>query len=97
MTRTIVVRFTSAFDPQPTNVNDEIGLDAHQSYTKAQYLEDLAGDGKEFVSAMGVRHFFKDGTVQYLAECQQKIDESKVDTETLALLYGVHDSQVAIA
>lgn len=88
MTRTTVVRFTSAFDPKPTNVNDEVGLDAHESYTLAQHIEDLARDGKVFGSAMGVRHFFTDGSVQYLTEFQQEIDESLVDAETLALLHA---------
>jgi hypothetical protein len=87
MTRNIVVRFASPFDPCPVNVNDEIGLDAHAGYTLAQHLEDLGAQGipVDCIHKV-VQHHFEDGTFQYLGQYEQEIDLSLLDAEMIAIV-----------
>ncbi len=73
MYRTVVYRLPEDQASTAVNVNDEIGLEPHLSYTVAQHLEDLAGEGM-------ATHELK------LEERTEEIDVSKLNPATRLLV-----------
>lgn len=74
-TRTCVLSLRGA---GTINLNNDIGLDAHSSYTIAEYLEDRERDDHRIVvERRGGTVVFDDGSVEYLAEIDLPLGDLK--------------------
>jgi hypothetical protein len=96
MNRTIITRSIPSAN-SIVNVNDEIGLASYLGYTILEHLEDLAGDGIVLASRSGNIFTFADGHAINLIETTEVVDESRLDPETLALLYAYEHQPAAAA